>query len=61
MIGYQEVMLKSTGDILLQDLGPFWCAWIVFENHAYSIDHELGLVRLPVTQIEHSTIWSKDA
>lgn len=61
MIGYQQVMLSGTGDILLQNLGPFWCAWIVFDRHAYSIDHELGLVKLPVTQIENYTIWSKDA
>lgn len=61
MIGYQQVLLASSGDVLLQDLGPFWCAYLVMGRQAYTIDHKLGLVSIELNKLDNYTIWSKDA
>ena len=62
LIGYDQVLiLPESGDVLLRDLGPFWCAWLVLGRQAYTVDHSVGLVTTPVNTIKDYTIWSKDA
>lgn len=58
LIGYDQVLLSQTGDVILQDLGPFWCAWLVYERDAYTISHEQGLVRVSVNNLKDYTVWS---
>lgn len=58
MIGYKQTMLTETGDVLLQDLGPFWCAWLVYQRRAYTVSHEHGLVCVSVNNLEDYTVWS---
>ena len=61
LIGYKQCMLADTGDVILQDLGPFWCAWLVYERFAYTISHEYGLMRASVNKLKDYTVWSTDA
>ena len=47
----------ATGDILLQNRGPWFCAWIVCFEYAYTVDHNLGFVIAPLNKLNKYTTW----
>lgn len=58
MAGYDQCMLApKTGDILLQNRGPWFCAWIVCLEYAYTVDHKLGFVVSRVNKLRDYTTW----
>ena len=58
MAGYDNTILPPlTGDVLLQNRGPFFCAWLVLHNTAYTMDTKQGLVVAQVNTLEDYTTW----
>lgn len=62
MAGYDDVMVGApkSGDVLLQNLGPWFCAWLVALDYAYTVDHKLGFVVAKVNTLEDYTVWRRE-
>ena len=60
MIGYEYSMLKpKTGDVIMENMGPYFCAWLVLQEYAYTIHYKQGLVRTHLEEFADFTLWSK--
>jgi hypothetical protein len=58
--GFDHIVgVPQNGDVLLQNLGPWFCAWLVLEDTAYTIDHKAGFVYKPAEQIEDYSTWRR--
>ena len=60
MAGFDKTHLPAmNGDVILQNLGPWFCAWLVLEDTAYTVDHKQGFVCKPIEQISDYSTWRR--
>ena len=60
MAGYDLCMLQpKSGDVLLQNNGPWFCAWLVAQDYAYTVDHKMGFVVAKVNTLEDYSTWRR--
>ena len=56
--GFDTPNIK-TGDVVLQNTGPWFCAWLVLQDLAYSIHHKMGFVGVPLNTLDRYTLWRR--
>lgn len=58
-MGYKPGIRPTTGDVLLQNYGTYYAAWIVLGSEAYSMAEDRGFVAAKLSAVNDYTIWRK--
>ena len=61
--GYRPTLspVRQDGEVLLEQRGSCWHAWVVLQGYAYSITPDLGITKAPVEAVDNVHVWRHHA